>query len=76
MTWKDEIKKYYIGYGEDMAEMSANSERMQEELTDITKDLIEDLQKAVTDGKVSDGKLKSIFKKYGIKFDVMDYLGV
>ena len=74
MAWKEEIKKRYVGYSQDMAEMSANSERMKEELTDITKDLIEELQKAVRDGKVSDGKLKSIFKKYGIKFNVLDYL--
>ena len=26
--------------------------------------------------KVSDGKLKSIFKKYGIKFNVLDYLRI
>ena len=74
MTWKEEIKKRYVGYSQDMAEMSAYSERMKEELTDLTKGLIEELQKAVADGKVTDGKLKSIFKRYGIKFNVLDYL--
>ena len=27
MAWKEEIKKRYVGYSQDMAEMSANSER-------------------------------------------------
>ena len=46
MAWKEEIKKRYVGYSQDMAEKSVNSERMKE-LTDITKDLIEDLKQLV-----------------------------
>tara|TARA_R110001606_G_scaffold282425_1_gene431037 strand:+ start:1458 stop:1688 length:231 start_codon:yes stop_codon:yes gene_type:complete len=75
MTWKEEIKKRYIGYGRDMAEMSARSEQMQEDLAGMTQDLIDDLQKAISSGKVTDGKLASIYKKHGIKFNLMDFMG-
>ena len=74
MTWKDEIKKYYVGYGRDMGEMSARSEQMQEDLAVMTQDLIDDLQKAISSGKVSDGKLAAIFKKHNIKFDLIDFM--
>ena len=75
MTWKDEIKKYYAGYGEEMAEVSARSEAFQEDLAIMTQDLIDDLQKAISSGKVTDGKLASIYKKHGIKFNLMDFMG-
>ena len=74
MTWKDEIKKYYAGYGEEMAEVSARSEAFQEELAEMIQDLIDDLQQAISGGKVGDSKLYRIFKKYNIKFNLLDFV--
>jgi len=75
LVQKKEVKKNYVGYGRDMAEMSARSEQMQEDLAQMTQDLIHDLQQAISSGKVTDGKLKSIYKKHGIKFNLMDFMG-
>ena len=73
--WKEEIKKRYIGYGQDMAEMEHNAKMMEEDLATMTQDLIDDLQEAISSGRVTDGKLKRIFKQYNIKFDLLDFLG-
>ena len=74
MTWKDEIKKYYVGYGTDMAEMSEKDEQFREELADMIKGLIEDLQQAISSGKVGDSTLYRIFKKHNIKFNLIDFV--
>ena len=75
MAWKEEIKKRYIGYGTDMAEISARSESFHESLAVMTQDLIDDLQEAISSGKVTEGKLTSIYKKHGIKFNLQDFVG-
>ena len=49
---------------------------MEEDLASMTQDLIDDLQEAISSGRVTDGKLKRIFKQHNIKFDLLEFLGI
>lgn len=69
--WKEEIKKRYIGYSQDKAEMEHNAQALEEDLADLMQDFITDLQEAISSGRVTDGKLKKIFRKHNIKFDLL-----
>jgi hypothetical protein len=69
--WKDEIKKRYIGYSRDKAEMEHNAQMLEEDLAGLMQDFITDLQEAISGGRVTDGKLKKIFKKHNIEFDLL-----
>lgn len=69
--WKDEIKKRYIGYSRDKAEMEHNAQALEEDLAQLMQDFIADLQEAISSGRVTDGKLAKIFKKHNIKFDLL-----
>jgi len=69
--WKDEIKKRYIGYSRDKAEMEHNARMLEEDLANLMQDFITDLQEAISGGRVTDGKLKKIFKKHNIEFDLL-----
>jgi hypothetical protein len=69
--WKDEIKKRYIGYSRDKAEMENNAQMLEEDLANLMQDFITDLQEAISGGRVTDGKLKKIFKKHNVEFDLL-----
>lgn len=75
MTWKNNIKKRYIGYSRDKAEMEHNADMLEEDLANLTQDLINDLQIAIQSGKVTDGKLAKVFKMYNIKFNLLEFIG-
>ena len=69
--WKNEIKKRYIGYSRDKAEMEHNAQALEEDLADLMGDFITDLQEAISGGRVTDG----IFTKHNIKFDLLKLIG-
>jgi|TARA_R100000084_G_scaffold109132_1_gene74162 hypothetical protein len=69
--WKDEIKKRYIGYSRDKAELEHNAQMLEEDLAGLMQDFITDLQEAISGGRVTDSKLKKIFKKHNIEFDLL-----
>ena len=69
--WKDEIKKRYIGYSRDKAEMEHNAQMLEEDLAGLMEDFIADLQEAISGGRVTDGKLAKIFKKHNIEFNLL-----
>lgn len=74
MTWKEEIKKYYVGYEREQSEMAHRQEQFQEELEELVKMLIEDLEKVIQQG-VTDSRLKKAFKDNGIpKFSFLDFI--
>ena len=58
-----------------MAEMEHNAQMLEEDLATMTQDLIDDLQEAISSGRVTDGKLKRIFKQHNIKFDLLEFIG-
>ena len=59
--WKDNLKK-------SKAEMEHYDEQYAEDLKGLTYDLISELQE-VLKGKVTSGKLRRVFKRFGIDFD-------
>lgn len=71
--WKDDLKKSnYYNYGipseRDKAEMEHYSEQYSEDLKGLTEDLVSELQEALR-GKITSGKLRRVFKRFGIDFD-------
>lgn len=71
--WKDDLKKFrYETYGipseSDRAEMLHYEEQYSEDLKGLTESLVSELQE-VLKGKVTSGKLRRVFKRFGIKFD-------
>lgn len=71
--WKDDLKKFnYYNYGipskEDRAEMEHYSEQYSEDLKGLTENLVSALQETLR-GKVTNRKLRRVFKRFGIEFD-------
>ena len=68
MNWKELIRK-----DAESNAVAAQSESFNEGLAEMTQDLIDDLQQAISSGKVTEGRLSAVFKKHGIKFNVLQF---
>ena len=68
MSWEEVIKNV-----EDRAANSAQIQSFHEDLAQMTQGLIDDLQQAISSGKVTGGRLRAVFKNHGIKFDVLNF---
>jgi hypothetical protein len=67
MDWQNIIKD-----ATERNEMHFKEEAFQEDLANQLEELIDDLQKAIIDGKISLGKLERVFRENKVKIDVME----